>query len=172
MPAGSADFRAVRDALWIPSVSSLAAVATLSYALVATRLEGGREDDASMTPERAAQEFVAAYRSRDYAAAAKRATGDLRRSLELRVRSARLQGARELPLPSTRAFVIDESFLVTKTKLRFSGVLAKEDTPDARGWPVSITVVREGDRYLAEALQWPKGQPPDAAEQVPSGRER
>src|SRR5690349_21106078 len=131
MRAGAVDFRAMRDALWIPSVSGLAAAATLSYALLATRLETAREEETGVTPERAAQEFVAAYRSRDYATAAQRATGDLRRSLELRVRSARLQGARALPLPSARALVIDESFLLAKTKLRFSGVLAEEDTPDA-----------------------------------------
>lgn len=168
---GSADLRAVRDALWVPTVSGLAAAAALSCALLATRLETSREEEGGVTPERAAQAFVAAYRSRDYAAAAKCATGDLRRSLELRVRSARLQGAPALPIPSTRAFVIDESFLLAKTKLRFSGVLAEEDTPDARGWPVSVTVVLEGDRYLAEALHWPKGPPPDA-EDSPSGRER
>lgn len=151
---------AVRDALWIPGVSSLAAAATLSYALFATRLENEPEDVA-ITPERAAQEFVGAYRSRDYAGAAKLATGELRRSLELRRRSARLQGARDIPVPSSRVFVIDESFLLAKTKLMFNGVLAEADTPDARGWPVSITVVLDGDRYLAEALHWPEGPPPD-----------
>jgi hypothetical protein len=57
--------------------------------------------------------------------------------------------------------VIDESFVVAKERLRFAGVLADADTPDARGWPVSITVVRDGERYLAEALAWPKGPPPD-----------
>jgi hypothetical protein len=151
---------AVREALWIPGVSTLAAAATLSYALYATRLDTEREEPA-VTPERAAQDFATAYRSRDYEAAAKLATGDLRRALELRVSSARLRGAREVSAASARTFVIDESFLLAKTKLRFTGVLAEADTPDARGWPVSITVVREGDRYLAEALQWPKGPPPD-----------
>jgi hypothetical protein len=151
---------ALRDALWIPGVSSLAAAATLSYALYATRLDTEREEPA-VTPERAAQDFTTAYRSRDYGAAAKLATGDLRRSLEYRVSSARLRGAREVSPPSARTFVIDESFLLAKTKLRFTGVLAEADTPDARGWPMSITVVRDGDHYLAEALQWPKGPPPD-----------
>lgn len=151
---------AVRDALWIPGVSGLAAAATLSYALFATRLETDHEA-VTVTPERAAQQFAAAYRSRDYVGAAKLATGDLRRSLEVRMRTDRLRGTRELGTPSARAFVIDESFLLEKTKLKFNGVLAEEDTPDARGWPVSITVVLDGDRYLAEALHWPKGPPPD-----------
>ena len=57
--------------------------------------------------------------------------------------------------------MIDESFVIAKDKLRFAGVLAEKDTPDAKGWPVSITVVRDGDGYLAEALNWPKGPPPD-----------
>jgi hypothetical protein len=58
-------------------------------------------------------------------------------------------------------FVIDESFMLAKDKLKLAGVLADEDTPDAKGWPISITVVREGATYLAEALHWPKGPPPD-----------
>jgi hypothetical protein len=161
---------AVREALWIPGVSSLAAAATLGYALYATRLDPEREEPA-VTPERAAQDFAAAYRSRDYERAAKLATGGLRRSLEVRVRSDRLRGARDGSAPSARAFVIDESFLLEKDKLRFTGVLAEADTPDARGWPMSITVVRDGDRYFAEALQWPKGPPPDA-EPLPVGGER
>jgi hypothetical protein len=151
---------AVREALWIPGVSSLAAAAALSYALYATRLDS-EPDEPAVTPERAAQNFAAAYRSRDYEGAAKLATGGLRRSLEIRVSSARLRGARELAPASARAFVIDESFLIDKDKLRFTGVLAEADTPDARGWPMSITVVRDGDHYLAETLQWPKGPPPD-----------
>ena len=151
---------ALRDALWIPGVSSLAAAATLSYALFATRLDAGYEPPA-MTPERAAQDFVLAYRSRDYAAAAKLATGDLRRSLEFRTRSARLRGAREPSETAARWFVIDESFVLAKDKLRFTGVLAEADTPDARGWPVSITVIRDDEHYLVEALYWPKGPPPD-----------
>ncbi|HET6338511.1 MAG TPA: hypothetical protein VFG30_35070 [Polyangiales bacterium] len=151
---------AVRDAFLIPGVSSLAAAATLSYALFATRLDAEYEQP-SVTPERAAQEFASAYRSRDYAKAAKLATGDLRRSLESRVRSARLRGARESPVPTARSFVIDESFVLAKDELRFAGVLAEADTPDAKGWPISITVVRDGDTYLAEALNWPKGPPPD-----------
>lgn len=151
---------AFRDALWIPSVSGLAAAATLSYALFATRLDTEYEPPA-VSPERAAQDFVRAYRSRDYAAAARLATGQLRRSLEFRSRSARLQAAREPAATSAHCFVIDESFVVAKDKLRFAGVLAEEDTPDARGWPVSITVVRDGDHFLADALYWPKGPPPD-----------
>jgi hypothetical protein len=151
---------ALRDALWIPGVSGLAAAATLSYALFATRLDADYVPPAA-TPERAAQDFVRAYRARDYAAAAKLTTGDLRRTLEFRARSERLRGTRELSETSARCFVIDESFVVAKDKLRFSGVLAEEDTPEARGWPVSITVVRDGDHYLAETLYWPKGPPPD-----------
>jgi hypothetical protein len=152
--------RLASSALWIPGVSSLAAAATLSYALFATRLDADYEPPA-VTPERAAQDFARAYRSRDYAVAAQLATGDLRRSLEFRTRSARLRGAREPTETAGRCFVIDESFVLAKEKLRFAGVLAEEDTPDARGWPVSITVVRDGDHYLAEALYWPKGPPLD-----------
>lgn len=148
------------DALWLPGMSGLAAVATLSYALIATRLDAGYEQPA-VTPERAAQQFASAYRSRDYTSAARLATGDLRRELELRVRSARLQGVRGSSEPTARFFVIDESFVLAKDKLRFAGVLAEADTPDAKGWPVSISMVRDGDTYLAEALNWPKGPPPD-----------
>jgi hypothetical protein len=148
------------DVLFIPGVSGLAAAATLSYALFATRLDADYEPP-EVTPERAAQDFASKYRSRDYAAAAKLATGDLRRSLESRVRSDRLRGTRETTTPTARFFVIDESFIVAKDKLRLAGVLSEEDAPDAKGWPVSITVVRDGDGYLAEVLQWPKGPPPD-----------
>jgi hypothetical protein len=151
---------AFRDALWIPSVSGLAAAATLSYALFATRLDAEYEPPA-VTPERAAQDFMHAYRSRDYAGAARLATGQLQRSLESRTRSARLRPTKEPAEITARWFVIDESFVVAKQKLRFNGVLADEDTPDARGWPASITVVQDGDHYLAEALHWPKGPPPD-----------
>jgi hypothetical protein len=147
-------------ALLIPGVSSLAAIATLSYALIVTRPDADLGQTVQ-TPEHAAQGFASAYRDRNFVAAAKLATGDLRRSLELRARSARLRGPRDLPEPSARVFVIDESFVVAKERLRFAGVLADADTPDARGWPVSITVVRDGEQYLAEALTWPKGPPPD-----------
>lgn len=152
--------KALRDALFVPGVSSLAAAAALGYALFVTRLDAEPKPPA-VTPERAAQEFAHAYRSRDYAEAARLSTGQLRRELENRIRSARLRGARATAEPTARVFVIDESFMLEKNKLKLGGVLADEDTPDAKGWPVSITVVRDGDTYFAEALNWPKGPPPD-----------
>jgi len=146
-------------ALLVPGVSGLAAAAALGYALLTTRPDAGGPPLAR-TPERAAQEFAAAYQARDFAAAAGLATGSLRRTLELRTRSARLQGTRS---SSTRArqLVIEECFMLAERRLRFSGVLAESDTAEAQGWPISITVARHGDSYLAEAVHWPKGPPPD-----------
>ncbi len=144
--------------LLIPSVSSLAAAATLGYALLTT--SPSRDvDHPAVTPERAAQDFADAYQARDYATAARLAGGSLRRSLELRARRARLQGTRDLAGP--RQLVIEESFMLSRERLRFRGVLVPDGAAETHGWPVSITVVRRGDRFFAEALQWPKGAPPD-----------
>ncbi|HKP58300.1 MAG TPA: hypothetical protein VJV78_16345, partial [Polyangiales bacterium] len=112
------------------------------------------------TPERLAQDFAAAYQGRDFNAAASLASGSLRRTLESRARSARLQGTRT-SAARARQLVIEECFMLPEHRLRFVGVLAERDTPDAQGWPISITVAHQSDGYLAEALQWPKGPPPD-----------
>src|ERR1700741_2799438 len=108
----------LREALWIPSVSGLAAAATLSYALFATRLDAEYEPPA-VTPERAAQDCMRASRSRVYAGAARLAAGELRRTLEARAHSVRLRATRDLAEITAHWFVIDESFVVAKDKLRF-----------------------------------------------------
>ena len=141
-----------------PAVSGLAAAATLAYALFATG-SGATFDPPATTPERAAQEFAEAYQARDWQAALRVAAGPLRRTLEQRARSARLQGHRAVARP--RRLEIEESFLLERERLRFTGTLLPAGPATGRGWPVSITVARHGDRYLAEALSWPKGAPPD-----------
>jgi hypothetical protein len=146
-------------ALLVPGLSGLAAAGALAYALRTTRPEAD-SPALARTPERAAEEFASAYQARDFSAAASLASGSLRRSLELRARSARLQGARHATT-HLQTLVIEECFMLAERRLRFSGVLAESDTPDAVGWPISITVARQGESYLAEAVQWPKGPPPD-----------
>lgn len=146
-------------ALLVPGASGLVATAALAFALLTTRPESSAPL-LLRTPERAAQEFASAYQTRDFTRAASLASGSLRRSLELRARSARLQGTRGGGTRS-RQLVIEECFMLAERRLRFTGVMAEHDSPDAQGWPISITLVRQGDSYLAEALQWPKGPPPD-----------
>jgi hypothetical protein len=146
-------------ALLIPAASGLLAAAALGYALSTTRPDAASVRLAR-TPERAAQEFAAAYQARDFAGAASLASGNLRRSLELRARSVRLQGTRGTS-SRARQLVIEECFMLPERRLRFGGLLAESDSPEAQGWPVSITLARHGDSYLAEALDWPKGPPPD-----------
>jgi hypothetical protein len=141
----------------VAAASSAGAALALVYALWLTG--GSGPERAIKTPEQAAVEFIRAYQARDLAAAAKLARGDLRRSLETRARSARLQGRPELARAGQ--LVIEESVMLSADRLRFRGLLAEQDTPDASGWPVSVTVARDGASYLAEALQWPQGPPPD-----------
>ena len=161
MASGGA--RAALEAISIPLASAVAAAAALGYALAATRLDA-ESSPSIQSPERAAEAFATAYRTHAYDEAARLATGDLRRNLELRARSARLRGARDAPLATARGtqrFVIDESFMLARDRLRFTGSVADDDAPEAAGWPISITVIREGDSYLAQAVSWPKGPPPN-----------
>jgi len=146
-------------ALLVPGVSGLIAAGALGYALLTTRPDAVGPLLAR-TPERAAEAFASAYQARDFAQAASLASGSLRRTLELRDRSARLQGTRR-EAARARQLVIEECFMLAERRLRFSGVLAESDTAEAQGWPISITVARHGDSYLAEAVHWPKGPPPD-----------
>ncbi|HKU37932.1 MAG TPA: hypothetical protein VJR89_07290 [Polyangiales bacterium] len=144
--------------LVVPALSALAAAAALTWALLATHPEASLQ--LARSPERAAEDFARAYQARDFAAAADLASGSLRRSLEVRARSARLQGKRSRR-EAAGQLVIEECFMLAERKLRFLGVLAERDEPGARGWPISITVGQHGDNYLAEALSWPQGPPPD-----------
>lgn len=143
--------------LWVPAASGAAAALALASGIVAT---GPAPSSVVIvaTPERAAEMFVEAYQRRDWDAASHLASGALARSLQSRARSGPLQRVRAVP---GRQLEIEESFTLESDRLRFAGKLVSERTPDARGWPVSITVGRYGDRYLAESLTWPKGVPPD-----------
>ena len=157
--AGKPGVRVWLDALWIPAASTFLAAAALGYALFATRLDADAVP--AQSPERAAEEFATAYWAQAYAEAAKLATGDLRRNLEQRARSLRLQGRHAGAPRGRQQLLIDESFVLANDRLRFTGQVSEADAPEAHGWPISITLIRDGDSYLAEAVSWPKGPPPD-----------
>jgi hypothetical protein len=118
----------------------------------------------SLTPERAAESFVAAYTGADYARAARFSSGDLARELRGRARSRRLSGA--TTTHRERALLIEESFFLTQGRLRLTGIAARGDADHETSstqddWPVSLVLGREGDRYLVEEVSWPKGAPID-----------
>jgi hypothetical protein len=145
--------------IW-PGLSTLAAAAAVSYMLWLTRPAAEPVVTPERVPERSAVAFVRAYQNGDFEAAAQLASGQLRRSLLSRARSARLRDrARRAVAARPTQLVIEESFLLPDDRLRFTGVLAHADTPDATGWPIALTVVRQGSGYAIQSLAWPRGAP-------------
>lgn len=152
--------RAWAHALVWPGLSALGAAAALGYALYVSRPGGEPAVTLQNVPERAAVDFVRAYQKGDFEAAAQLARGNLQRSLLSRARSARLQArARRSVAARPNQLVIEESFLLAEDRLRFTGVIAHDDTPDAIGWPIALTLGRHGSGYAVESLAWPRGAP-------------
>jgi hypothetical protein len=109
------------------------------------------------TPERAAESFVAAYTRGDFEQAARFAAGSLARELRARARKKRL-GASS-PVVSERRLLIEESFFLTQGRIRLTGIATRDDPPPASqsaDWRVSITLVKDAERFLVEELSWPR----------------
>jgi hypothetical protein len=142
-------------------LSSAAAALALGAALALSRDAGSSSglDADTLTPERASEEFMAAYRTRDFAKAASWSTGELGKEMQKRARSA----PRSQPSAASadgRRWVLQESHVLREDKLRFVGVLVEPSQDESAGWPVALTIVRRERRYLVEDLFWPKGPAP------------
>lgn len=101
------------------------------------------------TPERAAESFIEAYQSGAFERAARFATGELAQTLAVRPKSLTRHSAAE---PET--FNVLESERLPEGRLRLSGVLVREDEPEAEGRAVSLTLQKHDDRYLVEEFSW------------------
>ena len=138
-------------------LSALAASLALAGALALSREGAFARAPAPLRPERAAEEFMIAYRARDYARAARWTTGQLMR--EMRKRAKNQKSADRTLSSDGRSWLLQESHLLRDEKLRFLGVLVRPDQEESSGWPVEVTVVRRDASYLVEDLHWPKGPP-------------
>ena len=139
-------------------LSALSASLALSAALALSRDGAFARDPAPLRPERAAEEFMSAFRARDYARAASWATGHLLREMQKRAKSQKSSDGKD-GSDDGRSWLLQESHLLREDKLRFHGVLVRPDQDESSGWPVEVTVVRRDARYLVEDLHWPKGPP-------------
>lgn len=133
--------------------SSLLAAIALSIALWLTRAPSvdawHTAADLTVTPERAAESFVEAFRRGAYARAASFATGALARSLRTRPpeRAATTESDR-------RRFVLQESHWLRQGRLRLVGVLVNDGEDESAGQTVALTLMRREQRYFVEDVQW------------------
>jgi len=139
-------------------LSALGAGLALGAALALSRGGAFARAPAPVRPERAAEEFMIAYRARDYARAANWATGSLLREMQKRAKNQK-PAAAGVTSDDGRSWLLKESHLLREEKLRFLGVLVRPEEEESSGWPVEVTVVRRDARYLVEDLHWPKGPP-------------
>jgi hypothetical protein len=133
--------------------SAIAAAVALAVALWLTRdasAELGHDlKHLTVTPERAAESFILAYRSGAFDRAAELATGELARGLRARYR----QGEARVP-NSHQTFVVQESHRLSDERLRLLGTLVDDGADERTGTPVSIGLRRLKTRYLVEEIQW------------------
>ncbi len=160
------------------SVAAIIATVVVLHEVPSDDGSSEHERTLTLTPERAAESFVAAYTAAAYERASHFATGTLARKLRAQARQERLAGtAKATPM---RSLLIEESFFLTQGRLRLTGLATPGDANLAahayagaeRGaeaqaaarddWPVSLILSRDGDRFLVDELTWPKGQPPEA----------
>jgi len=108
----------------------------------------------ALTPERAAESFIEAYRSGAFQRAARLSTGTLSRSLMERA-TRRAEPRADI---AQHAFVVQESHRLDNQSLRLVGVLvptaAEAEAEESVGKPVSLTLVRHGSRYVVREVQW------------------
>jgi hypothetical protein len=107
----------------------------------------------TVTPERAAEGFVDAYRRGAYARAASFATGQLARAVKQRARS---QVAKLSPpsQPDSRRFVLQESQWLRHERLRLIGVLVNANEDESAGKTVALTMMKRDQRYYVEDVDW------------------
>jgi hypothetical protein len=146
-----------RAEFWSPNrsviVSSLCATVLLAAGLWLTRARPGDALDLlpalTVTPERAAEGFIAAYRAQAFERAASFATGPLAAALKAKtVRTAADSG-------DARVFVLQESHVLKHDKLRLLGVLVLPSQDESVGQPVSVTVIRNASRYWVTDFSFP-----------------
>ena len=154
----------MNERLASPSSIIAASCALASIAvIVALRLSVPRAGDdwqvaaaLTVTPERAAEAFVDAYRRGAYARAASFATGELARAVKQRARS---QVAKLSPpsSPDTRRFVLQESQWLRHERLRLIGVLVNANEDESAGQTVALTMMKRDQRYYVEDVEWDDG---------------
>jgi hypothetical protein len=137
--------------------SALAAACALGAALVITRRHPGdfeAPDRAlTITPERAAEGFITAYRAESFERAASFATGPLARAVQAKART--VQAKMSEPATDDRQFVLQESHVLRAERLRLVGVLVHPNQDESEGQAVSVVVMKAKGRYWVEDLEWP-----------------
>jgi hypothetical protein len=112
------------------------------------------ESALQLTPERAAEGFIDAYLSEDYARAAGFALEPFASAVRARPRhDGRVASA------NTLSWLLQETHMLRGDRLRFVGVLLRPGQDEGSGWPVTLTLERDATRFRVEALHWPKGPP-------------
>jgi hypothetical protein len=138
--------------------SSVAAGAALALTLFWTQPElvDGRTPESSLllTPERAAEGFIEAYLSEDFARAAGFAAEPFAQTVRARPRHDATGVSTE-----KLSWLLQETHILRSDRLRFIGVLVQPGQDEASGWPVTLTLERHATRFQVEALHWPKGPP-------------
>jgi hypothetical protein len=161
--------RATRTEFWSPNLSVLAssvcAIAALTFALWLTRARPGDAWELSpaltITPERAAEGFIAAYRTRAFERAASFALGPLAHALH----AGTLRPPPAAEGGDARLFVLQESHVLKHDKLRLLGVLVLPEQDESAGQPISVTVLRQAGRYWVVDFQFLDA--PSATEPTP-----
>jgi hypothetical protein len=138
--------------------SAFAAACALGCVLWITRPRPGEfempDRALTITPERAAEGFITAYRAQAFERAASFATGSLARAVRARAQNPHTQNPPAAP-SDDRQFVLQESHVLRAQRLRLVGVLIHPNQDESEGQAVSLVVMKDKGRYWVEDLEWP-----------------
>ena len=141
----------LRSPLSIALVSGAAAALALCGALWLTRpgQDAAWEQSVRLasTPERVAEGFVEAYRTRAFQRAARFATGPLAATL-----SRRKDGPSREPQDGRR-FLLQESHWLPEGRLRLVGALLRNDEEEAGAPSLEVSLTRKGTRWLVDDIE-------------------